>query len=318
MLATTNECSDASPMKLDAKSKKIGKYVLINTLGKGKYKVKKALDVSENHSKVVALKLFRKTDWDVKKNYEQEKVAYGRFDHKNTLKMLDSFEDFYYISESGACKRFNVLVLEYAAKGDLFAYIEKTKAFQDQMARHIFTEILDGLQHMHESGYAHLDIKLENVYFDQDYVVKLADFDLSRQITSKDFSPRRVGSVNYMAPEIQEDRGFNGVKVDIFSLGVLLFCLASGKLPFVSAKANDAWFKHIKSGHFDLFWELHERRGIVFPANLQALLTSMLAYDPDRRPSIQAIRTSPWMRSSLPADNEYLEEMDRRFTRVSN
>jgi serine/threonine protein kinase len=318
MLTTTTDQTEAASLKLDAKSKKIGKYVLIGTLGKGKYKVKKALDVSANHSRIVALKLFRKTDWDHKHNYEQEKTAYSRFDHKNTLKMVDSFEDFYYLGQDGSCKRFNVLVLEYAAKGDLFSYIEKTKAFEDHMTRYLFLQIMDGLQHIHENGYAHLDIKLENIYFDQDYVVKLADFDLSRPMNTKDFNPRRVGSVNYMAPEIQEDKGFNGAKVDIFALGVLLFTLASSKLPFISAKGNDSWFKHIKNGDYDLFWELHERRGITLPANLKNLLNSMFAYDPQRRPSLMAIRTHPWVKGSLPSDTEYLEEMDRRHSRVIN
>jgi len=318
MLTATTEQSAAASLKLESKSKKIGKYVLLSTLGKGKYKVKKALDVSATYSRMVALKLFRKTDWDTRHNYEQEKLAYTKFNHKNTLKMVDNFEDFYYINEAGTVKRFNVLVLEYASKGDLFSYIEKTKAFEDHLSRYIFNEILAGLQHIHESGYAHLDLKLENIYFDQDYVVKIADFDLSRQMTAKDFHPRRVGSVNYMAPEIHEDKCFNGIKVDVFALGVLLFCLYSSKLPFVSAKPNDPWYKHIKNQHYDLFWELHERRGIIMPPALKSLLSTMLAYDPQKRPSIMAIRSSPWLRGSIPSENEYHTEMDRKYSRVIN
>jgi len=318
MLASKTKTPNANCMKLESKSKKIGKYVLMGNLGKGKYKVKKALDVSATHSKIVALKLFRKTDWDTKHNYDQEKNAYSRFNHKNTLKMVDSFEDFYYFNEAGICKKFNVLVLEYAAKGDLFSYIEKTKAFQDEVARHIFHQILDGLQHIHDNGYAHLDLKLENIYIDQDYVVKIADFDLSRPISAKDFNPRRVGSVNYMAPEIQEDKQFNGIKVDVFALGVLLFCLCSSKLPFINAKGTDPWYKHIKNGDYTLFWELHERRGVFLPQNLKILLNSMFAYNPQDRPSLMALRSYAWMNGVLPSDNSYLEEMDRRYSKIIN
>jgi serine/threonine protein kinase len=311
MFSTTTEQTVNAAVKLEQKSKKIGKYVLLGTLGKGKFKVKKALDVQS--SKVVALKLFRKNEYENKPNYEQEKTAYSKLRHKNTLRMVDSFEDFYYINDKGSVKRFNVLVLEYAAKGDLFSYIEKTKAFDEKTTRHIFSQAIDGLQHVHDGGYAHLDLKLENIYFDQDHTVKIADFDLARPMTGKDFNPRRIGSINYMAPEILEDRCFNGVKVDIFALGVLLFCLQSSKLPFVSAKASDPWYKHIRNNDFETFWELHERRGIKFPTSLKNLISAMLSYDPHRRPSLMAIKSSAFMKGEYPTATEYSNEMERRF-----
>jgi len=314
MFTTVNQSVDPANMRLEAKSKKIGKYVLLGTLGKGKFKVKKALDVTS--SKLVALKLFRKSEYEHKPNYEQEKCAYSKLKHKNTLRMLDSFEDFYYINTEGTMKRFNVLVLEYATKGDLFSYIEKTKAFDERTTRNIFSQAVEGLQHVHDQGYAHLDLKLENIYFDQDYSVKIADFDLARPMTGKDFNPRRIGSVNYMAPEILEDKNFNGVKVDTFALGVLLFCLASSKLPFVSAKGNDPWFKYIKNQDYETFWDLHERRGIRFPTALKNLITAMLSYDPQRRPTLAAIKNSAWMKGEYLTPNEYRDEMDRRFSQI--
>ena len=153
-------------LKLNSKSKKIGKYLLLDTIGKGKFKVKKALDLSSTSSRLVALKLFKKSDHAHATNYEQEKRAYSSLQHKNTLKMLDSFEDFYYVNEQGTLKTFNVLVLEYAIKGDLFGFIEKTKAFDDKTTRYLFLQLLDGLQYIHETGYAHLDLKLENILVD--------------------------------------------------------------------------------------------------------------------------------------------------------
>jgi len=311
MFATTTEQTVDQAITMESKSKQIGKYLLLSTLGKGKFKVKKALDVQTQ--KVVALKLFRKNEYENKPNYEQEKMAYSKLKHKNTLKMVDSFEDFYYFNEKGSVKRFNVLVLEYAAKGDLFSYIEKTKAFDEKTTRCLFSQILDGLQHIHDNGYAHLDLKLENIYFDQEHVVKIADFDLARPMTGKDFNPRRIGSINYMAPEILEDKCFNGAKVDIFALGVLLFCLQSSKLPFVSAKASDPWYKHIKNQDFETFWDLHERRGIRFPTSLKNLITAMLSHDSNRRPSLMAIKQSAFMKGEYPTASEYASEMERKF-----
>jgi len=314
MFNTTQEPSVQYSPKLEPKSKKIGKYILLNTLGKGKFKVKKAVDASSQ--KLVALKLFKKNEYENKPNYEQEKAAYSRLNHKNTLKMLDSFEDFYYVNENGVVKKFNVLVLEYASKSDLFSYIEKTKQFDEKCTRYLFTQLLEGLQHIHDNNYAHLDLKLENIYFDQNYTLKIADFDLARQMGSKDFNPRRIGSANYMAPEILEDKPFNGAKVDIFALGVLLFCLYSSKLPFIAAKVNDPWFKHIKNQDFETFWELHERKGYRFPQSLKTLLNAMFSYDPKQRPSLASIKNSAFMRGLLPSAQEYMEEMEKRFSKI--
>lgn len=230
--------------------------------------------------------------------------------------MLDSFEDFYYVNENGVVKKFNVLVLEYASKSDLFSYIEKTKQFDEKCTRYLFTQLLEGLQHIHDNNYAHLDLKLENIYFDQNYTLKIADFDLARQMGSKDFNPRRIGSANYMAPEILEDKPFNGAKVDIFALGVLLFCLYSSKLPFIAAKVNDPWFKHIKNQDFETFWELHERKGYRFPQSLKTLLNAMFSYDPKQRPTLASIKNSAFMRGLLPSAQEYMEEMEKRFSKI--
>jgi serine/threonine protein kinase len=113
------------------------------------------------------------------------------------------------------------------------------------------------LEHIHHRGYVHLDLKPDNIYVDENFKLKLADFDLSKSSDSKYKGP--VGSYSYMAPEILEYKEYDGKQVDIFALGVTLFAMVSGGLPFSNAKYNDPIYKYFFMENERFFWERHEK-----------------------------------------------------------
>jgi len=159
--------------------------------------------------------------------------------------MAESIDDFRYMSSKGNLNDCSALVLEYASKGDLFTYIQGQDPFEEKYIRYILRQLLSGLDHTHENGFAHLDMKLENVYLTEQFVIKIADFGLSKQMNTRLFEPKRIGSKGYMAPEILECQSFSGIAVDIFALGVLLYTLRAKELPFGQARLSDSWYRLI-------------------------------------------------------------------------
>jgi NUAK family SNF1-like kinase len=81
--------------------------------------------------------------------------------------MFDCVEEFRYLNSKGELNDCNALVLEYATKGDLFNFVQGHDAFEEKYIRYMLKQLLSALEHVHENGFAHLDIKLENVYLTQ-------------------------------------------------------------------------------------------------------------------------------------------------------
>ena len=121
--------------------------------------------------------------------------------------------------------------MEYIPNGNLDD-LNKDNPFKEEYARVIFYKILKGVQNIHNSGYCHLDLKLENILMDIYYNPIICDFGLSSFI--EDLKPgkkkRSPGTLGFKAPELIEKKlPYDGIRADIFSLGVILFTLVTSK-----------------------------------------------------------------------------------------
>ena len=127
------------------------------------------------------------------------------------------------------------LILDLASKGELFNYIFfPQKGFSEKQCRYIFKQLLLAVNACHINGVAHLDIKTENLMLDDKFNIKLSDFGLA--CPCNDLVNSFYGTENFQSPEILERKLFDGKKSDIFSLGVTLFIIYSGKFPFKQAR----------------------------------------------------------------------------------
>ena len=132
--------------------------------------------------------------------------------------------------------------MELASGGELYNLIADTGRFEPHLARHYFTSMLDAVAYCHENGVAHRDLKPENIMLDKNWNVKLIDFGLAAPVEGRDgsgFLKTKLGTVGYMAPEQLLGRLYEGEKVDIFALGVILFVMISQHPPFNSASPRD-------------------------------------------------------------------------------
>ena len=131
------------------------------------------------------------------------------------------------------------MVMEYANGGDLLQYVKKNKRLGEEQAKKIFRQVVYGLAHCHCRSVLHRDIKLDNVLMDLDGKIQICDFGVSRLIDKDETIQEQCGTPAYLAPEIISDKGYKGFQVDIWSLGVLLYAMLQGTVPFKGKSLAD-------------------------------------------------------------------------------
>ena len=192
--------------------------------------------------------------------------------HPNIARLYDHLED----------KNKIYLVLEYVEKGSLYNLLKKKIKLPENEACEYFKQACIGVGFLHELNIIHRDIKSENLLISKDNVIKLCDFGWCA-IGSQ---PRATfcGTADYMAPEMSQSESYNN-KVDIWSLGILLYELLHGRPPYLG------------SNIFDKLREIEEGNLVIRPEispSAANLIRAILNIIPDQRPSIIGILKSPW------------------------
>ena len=154
------------------------------------------------------------------------------------------------------------IVIELSSRGDLFDLLTvKKTGFSEKVARHLFKQILKGLDHSHSQGFTHRDLKLENILVDEHFRLKLTDFGFAAPMQGRDqsgFLKTRIGTLGYRAPEIRTTKeGYLGKNADVFSAGVILFFLVCMNNPFREASKIDNLYRCIINKRYELFWKWH-------------------------------------------------------------
>ena len=193
------------------------------------------------------------------------------------------------------------LLLQLASKGNLNDYINCGKnGFSELHSKIILKEILIGMQVIHNQGICHKDIKAQNILLDtEEYIIKICDFGLSS--FNSELQSGYCGTKEYMAPEIIMGKDYDGIKADIFSLGVLLLNLRTSKFLFEQAKISNnnkpqTIYDYIRLND-NIIWKKAEMAGISgLSEEFQRLYMRMVAFNPKERPSIEDILNDKWMK----------------------
>ncbi|KAE8220357.1 hypothetical protein CF319_g6103 [Tilletia indica] len=177
------------------------------------------------------------------------------------------------------------MVSELCAGGELYDYLVERGTLPDAEARRLFGQLCLAVAYIHERGIVHRDLKLENVLLDEMCNVKLGDFGFTREFERRKLMDTFCGTTGYAAPEMLAGKKYFGQEVDIWSLGIILYALLTGALPF-DDDDEDIMRLKILQGDFDIPEDLSD--------DARDLISSILKQNPVERPGIRAILSHPW------------------------
>ena len=220
----------------------IGSYELGNTIGRGTFgKVKIGVHLPTNEK--VAIKILEKEKIKDKEDSDRvmkEMKFLKTLSHPNIIKVFEILEN----------EKYFFIVMEYAGGGELFHYICRKKRLNENEASLYYYQIINGIEFMHKHNIVHRDLKPENLLLTQGKLIKIIDFGLSNYFYEGVQLSTPCGSPCYAAPEMVQGKKYSGIKVDIWSSGIILYAMMCGFLPF-EEKSNELLFKKISECKVD-------------------------------------------------------------------
>ena len=171
-----------------------------------------------------------------------------QIDHPNVIKFIAFDVNGTLTKRNGTEKAISYVVMEFLRGGSLFDFLFELPNFSDGFCRYFFRQIIEGLEACHKAGVVHRNLKPENIVLDENFNIKIIDFSLAGPAEGREgqgWLSTRVGTECYMAPELITGDRYDGAKVDIFEIGVLLFIMYTGHPPFSKAAGDDYYYKHI-------------------------------------------------------------------------
>uniref|UniRef100_A0A8C4EAJ1 non-specific serine/threonine protein kinase n=1 Tax=Dicentrarchus labrax TaxID=13489 RepID=A0A8C4EAJ1_DICLA len=255
----------------------VGFYEIIRTLGKGNFAVVKLARHKVTKTQV-AIKIIDKTRLNpsnLEKIYREVQIM-KLLNHPHIIKLYQVMET----------KDMLYIVTEYAKNGEMFDHLTSNGRMSEDEARKKFWQILTAVDYCHRHHIVHRDLKTENLLLDANMNIKLADFGFGNFYNAGEPLSTWCGSPPYAAPEVFEGKEYEGPQLDIWSLGVVLYVLVCGSLPF-DGPSLPALRQRVTEGRF--------RIPFFMSQDCENLIRKMLVVDPARRISVAQIKQHRWM-----------------------
>ncbi|OMJ83266.1 hypothetical protein SteCoe_15854 [Stentor coeruleus] len=260
-------------------------YAIIKEVGKGNYATVFLVQDLENYQKFAVKQINKEV---VKKSSRGPSAVISEIEimrkisHPMMVKLYRIYENDDFVS----------LVLDYVEGGDLFHRIQKKEKFPEQTAGIFISNMLEGLKYLHSLNIVHRDLKPENllmVSIEDDTEFKLCDFGLA--CIAGDDQVLRCGSPGYVAPEILMKKAYNN-KVDIFSAGIILYIILSGRAPFYGKTSNEILIKNkeCRLQFHDKYWREVSKDAVD-------MVLRLTDPDPNTRVSAEYALRHPWLQN---------------------
>uniref|UniRef100_A0A3B4AB92 non-specific serine/threonine protein kinase n=1 Tax=Periophthalmus magnuspinnatus TaxID=409849 RepID=A0A3B4AB92_9GOBI len=259
-----SETSGAQSSSAQGRPLQVGFYEIIRTLGKGNFAVVKLAKHKVTKTQV-AIKIIDKT----------------RLNPSNLEKIYNML----------------YIVTEYAKNGEMFDHLTSNGRLSESEARKKFWQILAAVDYCHRHHIVHRDLKTENLLLDVNMNIKLADFGFGNFYNAGEPLSTWCGSPPYAAPEVFEGKEYEGPGLDIWSLGVVLYVLVCGSLPF-DGPSLPALRQRVTEGRF--------RIPFFMSQDCENLIRKMLVVDPAKRITVAQIKQHRWMLADPTAAHQIL------------
>lgn len=231
--------------------------------------------------KHVAVKVISRSKYVGRENKEvrenrilREALLSYLLDHPHIVKLRDFFftdENFY-------------LIFDYVKGVQLLKHIIRHRKLREDMSRKYFRQIVSAVEYCHSNSVVHRDMKIENVLIDSNDNALLIDFGLSNFYDAEGFLGTFCGSLYFAAPELLSGKPYRGPEIDVWSLGVVLYVMVCGRVPFDDKNTQSLYQKILKA----------EVSVPEVTPELELLIKEMLNPDPKTRISIEQIMEHPW------------------------
>uniref|UniRef100_A0A1A8QL57 Serine/threonine-protein kinase PLK n=1 Tax=Nothobranchius rachovii TaxID=451742 RepID=A0A1A8QL57_9TELE len=261
-------------------SRTMKRYTRGRFLGKGGFA--KCYEITDVETKTVfAGKIVAK--YLLQKQHQRDKMTseiaiHKSLDHANIVGFHGFFEDDDHV----------FVVLEICRRRSLLELHKRRKAVTEPEARYYMAQLLKGVQYLHNNKVIHRDLKLGNVFLNDDMDVKIGDFGLATKIEFEGERKKTLcGTPNYIAPEVLCKKG-HSYEVDVWSLGCILYTLLVGKPPFETSCLKDT-YSRIKKNNYTIPWHI--------TPTAATLIKKMLHADPAQRPSVAEVQADEFFTS---------------------
>ncbi|XP_048588593.1 serine/threonine-protein kinase SIK1 isoform X2 [Nematostella vectensis] len=282
-----------------SKAIRVGFYEIDKTIGKGNFSVVKLARHRITKSQV-AIKIIDKTqlnEMNLKKIYREVQIM-KLLQHPHIVKLYQVMET----------KNMLYLVTDYANNGEMFDYLAHHGRLPEKEARKKFVQILSAVDYCHKRHVVHRDLKAENLLLDQNMNIKIADFGFGNYYKPGNPLNTWCGSPPYAAPEVFEGKIYDGPQLDIWSLGVVLYVLVCGALPF-DGSTLQALRDRVLEGKF--------RIPFFMSTECEHLIRHMLVKDPNQRYTIEQIQKHKWLQAADSQKISEIEQSMREFEKIS-
>ena len=281
-------------------------YEIKQTIGKGNFG-KVLLGISKNTGKKVAIKIIDKLKMSKSSNSEQVKReinVINKMNHLNIVKIFKIENDF---------KKYKI-IMEYCEKGELYDYIVEKRKLKEEEAAYFYFQLINGLEYIHSKNIVHRDLKPENLLITNNNILKIIDFGLCNYYDINKLLSTPCGSPSYASPEMVSGNKYDGILIDIWCTGIILFAMLFGYLPF-EAEDNYSLFKKIIKCE------------INYPKNISKtaldLMEKILVAEPEKRINISQIKKHPFYLEGKKifeeTHSEYLIELENsKIRRISS
>ena len=305
---TTQDTNQASPLS---------PVTIIKELNQAKFGV--YLAHSSTVDKFFALKVFPYVSNKVNPHFLNE-IRFANLSHSNIISPVHYVRKETVSLEKGKHAKISYTLMELAPYGDFFDMLMTNKITLDEkLARTYFHQLVNGLEYLHKNGIAHMDIKPDNLLLDQNFQLKITDFDCSVTVTQSSAEIFTSGTLYYRAPEVVSRKCKDAKAADVYSAAVVLFLFkCDGCLPhlehemFEGSDLLDLLDKNNKA-----FWQKHceiqTRPDSFFDESFQSLFNSMTKTDPKERSTLSDVKNSEWFNKPIYTNEELTDIMKRKM-----
>lgn len=295
------------------------KYIILNEIGYGATcSVYKGYSIEDESKKLLAIKIFE----EKAKNYFDKEILINKYLPSEYFIQIykygsgyihqDTNNSEFIFSINNSLHKYNgkiyYIIEEFAENGELFNYVYKIKkGFSERISARIFKKIVQYVKILHDNRIAHCDIKPENIIVGNDFNIKLIDFGFSEILEKNDnFVYNYKGSDIYSSPEVKSRNmnGYDAIKNDIFSLGVLLFVITVRLFPFERTCYSDRKYRLIMHKKYNDFWSYYQQ--FEFSNEFQDLINHLICYDPSERFTIEEILDHQWIKMHENKNNKIM------------